>query len=104
MKQVLNIIITAIISFIGIVVMFAVNLGIIDKIVIKDACKYDTSNTSSSFVFNLFYEISSNTGYHPEPSYFNFGFTAILGLLLGLFLSYKLTWKRIRKNYKHKIE
>ncbi|UII25994.1 hypothetical protein LVD15_22235 [Fulvivirga maritima] len=93
MKQVSKTIITAVISFIGVILMFAINFEIIDKIVVTNACKYDTSNTPNGFIFDLFYEISSNTGYHPEPSYFNFGFTAILGLILGLLFSYKLIWK-----------
>lgn len=94
MKRILKSIISIIIIVIGILVAFSINYGILDELIIKDACSYDISNSNNKFIFNLFYEISSNTGYHPEPSYFNFGITFFLGLFLGLFFAYRLIWKR----------
>jgi len=77
----------------GLLIAFIINYKILDKIIVTDICETDTSNLSHGYIFNLFYEISSSTGYHPEPSYFNFGFTVFLGLLVGSVIAHKLFWK-----------
>ncbi|MDR1679386.1 MAG: hypothetical protein LBR81_06355 [Prevotellaceae bacterium] len=72
----------------------AVGLNIVlYKIIIGDPCHWHNV-VDTNFVFDLFYEISSNTGYHPEPTFFNLIFTLLFGILLGLFLSYKIVWKK----------
>ncbi len=64
-----------------------------EKIIIGDPCEYNTEGTETGQLFNLFYTISSNTGYHPEPSLFNFYFTTILSSMIGLMVAYKQLWK-----------
>ena len=69
------------------------NHSIIENIIIGDPCKYDVDKIKTGKLFDLFYTISSNTGYHPEPSTFNFYFTTILSLLIGICLSSRLIWR-----------
>ena len=66
---------------------------IIEKFIIGDPCKYDTEKIETGKVFDLFYTISSNTGYHPEPSAFNFYFTTFFSVLIALYISYVFIWK-----------
>ena len=76
-----------------VLIAYSINYFIIDKVVIADECSYDTDNIKMGTIFNLFYVISSDTGYHPEPSYFNFLFTTIIGLTIGGLLAYRLFWR-----------
>jgi hypothetical protein len=78
-------------------VMFAVlflNLGVLSHIVIGNEEAYDTEETATSPIFDLFYTISSDTGYHPEPSNFNFLFTIVAGMALGILISYRMIWRQ----------
>lgn len=72
-----------------------INHGIIGPIIIGDSCSYDVKGIKTGKIFDLFYEISSNTGYHPEPSLFNFYFTTGVGILIGGLISYKFLRRKI---------
>ena len=93
-----NALIFAVFIIISVLIAYTINYALINNIIIGDECAYDTNNIKTSAIFNLFYEISSNTGYHPEPSYFNFIFTAFLGIVLGVILSLKFVWKKKARN------
>jgi len=72
-------------SLSGTVLAFIFNFLVLDKILIPDPCYYHSHDTN--FVFDLFYEITSNDGFHPFPTKFNFIFTAIVGASIGLTIS-----------------
>lgn len=74
--------------------LYFLNYSIFSQLIIGDERKYFVGDFEPSFIFNLFYEISSDTGYRPEPSYFNFIFTFILGCSLGLLFFYKVIWNK----------
>jgi hypothetical protein len=40
-------------------------------------------------IFNLFYTVSSNTGYEPEQSVFSMYFGGFIGLVFGVWVIYK---------------
>lgn len=61
--------------------LFVVNYIIITPLIIGDKCDLDQSELTK--FDELFFEITSNTGYHPEPTTFNFIFTAIIGCIIG---------------------
>ena len=63
--------------------LFVVNYTIITPIIIGNKCEHDIGKNELTKLENLFFEISSNTGYHPEPTSFNFIFTAIMGFIIG---------------------
>lgn len=50
-------------------------------IIIPDECYYHTHGTN--FVFDFFFDTSSASNGHPEPTLFNLIFTFVLGLYLG---------------------
>lgn len=80
----------------SVIIAFLFNYSMLNDLIIGNEEAYDTSHVETGVLFNLFYEISSNTGYHPELSHFNFAFTAIAGLLVGCALSYLLFWRPIK--------
>lgn len=67
----------------------------------SDSEKYATENIQTSKLFDLFVEISSDTGYHPEPSDFFIRFICAIGLITGAVISYKLIWKNKPTNSKN---
>lgn len=94
MKNISKIVLTIGILIISFIILQLINHEIIEQIIIGDSCKYDTDGVQTGWIFNLFYTISSDTGYHPEPSMFNFIFTTIFSLFLGSISSYYLIWKK----------
>lgn len=70
---------------------------IIDSFLISDPCDYHNKEIKTGMVFNLFYEINSSAGNHPEPTAFNFIFTLITGIIIGLVLYKVLLIKREKK-------
>ena len=84
---------TVIILFLSFILAKLVNHNFIEKIIIDEKCEYDIENIKTGKLFDLFYTISSNTGYHPEPSLFNLLFTVFISLLIGIFISYRFIWK-----------
>jgi len=69
-------------AFLFVVLNYAVSFGIMD------GCGQDVSDeTAENPVFKLFFKISSDTGYHPEPTSFNFYFSLLIGAAIGLWFS-----------------
>lgn len=66
----------------GVVGAFLLNYYFIENILIPDPCYYH--NRDAGFIFDLFYDKPTATGGHPLPTVFNFIFTMVVGLLLGL--------------------
>jgi hypothetical protein len=82
-----------ILSSIGrIVLAFVFNFLIQYTIIIPDPCYYHTHDTSK--MFDIFYELTSDNGYHPFPTMFNFIFTASIGAIIGLITSMNKIKKR----------
>jgi len=80
MKKILVFLISLLISTLTI---FVVNYLIITPLIIDDKCNNDLDQNELTKFDELFFEISSNTGYHPEPTTFNFILTAITGCIIG---------------------
>ncbi len=80
MKKILVFLISLLISTLTI---FVVNYLIITPLIIDDKCNNDLGQSELTKFDELFYEISSNTGYHPEPTTLNFILTAIIGCIIG---------------------
>lgn len=80
MKKILVFLISLLISPLTI---FVVNYLIITPLIIGDKCNNDLGQNELTKFDELFFEISSNTGYHPEPTTFNFILTAIIGCIIG---------------------
>ena len=78
MKKILVFLISLLISTLT---LFIANYLSITPLIIGDKCDLD-QNELTKFD-ELFFEISSNTGYHPEPTTFNFILTAIIGCIIG---------------------
>ena len=73
----------------SILTLFVINYLIITPVIIGNKCEYDIGQNELTKLDELFFEISSNTGYHPEPTTLNFIFTAIIGCIIGSIL-YKI--------------
>jgi hypothetical protein len=87
-KPVLINVITALSCIVlGIIIAHGVNI-FLGQIIVGDPEAYDTDRLKTGAVFNLFYEISSNTGYHPEPGNFNLIFTTLTGVTFGGLFAY----------------
>ena len=84
---------SAFIIYAGILVTFFVNFSILTSVIIGDERAYYDKDFKTSKFFDVFYTISSDTGYHPEPSYFNFILTILTGIFIGGLISYKLFWR-----------
>jgi len=92
-------ILSSIIIIASILILYYLNFSILTNFIIGNECNYDSANIETSKLFDLFYTISSDTGFNPEPSYFNFFITAVVGLSIGIYLSFKLV---INPKKKHK--
>ena len=65
----------------GLIILFVLNYGIIQSIIIPDPCAYH--NRDSTKIFNLFYKMKIwDEGYHPFPNKFNYALTTIFGVFL----------------------
>lgn len=62
------------------------------KTFIPNPCDYHYIGIENNMIFNLFFDMNSNTGYHPEPNNFNFIFTLLIGVLIGFMI-----WKSVNK-------
>lgn len=80
MKKILVFLISLLISTLT---LFIANYLIITPLIIGDKCINDLGQSELTKFDELFFEISSNTGYHPEPTTFNFMLTAIIGCIIG---------------------
>jgi hypothetical protein len=81
----------------GAILALIFNFAVIDSIVVPDPCYYHSHDTT--WLFDLFYKITSAEGYHPSPSVFNFIFTITAGTAAGIALAGFL----LRKNKGKKI-
>jgi len=70
-----------------------INFGVLFPVLFPDPEKYAVENNKKGTLFSLFIDISSNTGYHPEPSIFYFIFVYCIGIVLGSLIAYKYVWK-----------
>lgn len=70
------------------------NYLLLDKVIIPDPCYYHGHDTT--WLFDLFYDITSADGYHPFPSVFNFIFTISAGGVIGYFVYRK--WRTAQKS------
>ncbi len=68
--------------FLGLITAFVLHF-MVEGILIPDPCVYHGKDTTK--VFDLFYEMTSDEGYHPSPTTFNHVLTIILGIGLGFF-------------------
>jgi hypothetical protein len=59
----------------------------IDGLIFPDPCVYHSKEIPTNLLFRLFYEVSSSTGGHPEPTLINPVITLLLGGLLGFKLA-----------------
>lgn len=94
MSKLQKVIITIGIVILPLVIFHLVNFSIISELVVGDECKYDTTDIKTSKLFDLFYETSSDTGYHPEPSIFIIVFVWLLGIITGLIFSFRKIWTK----------
>ena len=78
MKKILVFLISLLISTLT---LFVANYLIITPLIIGDKCNNDLGQNELTKFNELFFEISSNTGYHPEPT--TFILTAIIGCIIG---------------------
>lgn len=88
-KQIVLVILSALA---GAVLVFLFNFLFLDKILIPDPCYYHSHDTN--MVFDIFYDLPASDGYHPFPSTFNILFTAVLGAIIGLRLSFYVLRKQ----------
>ena len=70
--------------FLGLLVTFVLHF-LAAGIIIPDPCVYHGEKTTK--FFDLFYKMTSDEGYHPSPTTFNYVLTIALGLLLGIFIN-----------------
>lgn len=94
MKTIFKILLSCLLIYIVYLMVFFINFSVLTPIILGDLNKYDTEPIETNMIFDFFYETSSNTGYIPEPSYMNFIFTIIVGILIGIFLSRITIWKK----------
>ena len=78
-----KILLTLILFIISFVFTQLLNHEIIERFINGNPCRFDTDNIKTGKIFDLFYTISSNTGFHPEPSFLNFIFTTSCGMVIG---------------------
>lgn len=84
MKSVLKIAGLLVCLFLGLLVSFVFHF-LAENITIPDPCAYHSRQTTKSF--DLFYKMTSDEGYHPSPTRFNYVLTIALGLVLGVFIN-----------------
>jgi hypothetical protein len=72
----------------GIICMYILNYFIVEQILVPDPCAWHSREPGR--LFNLFYKIDSNDGYHPTPTLFNYELTALIGVVTGIFLARKI--------------
>lgn len=61
--------------------LFVVNV-FVQSVLLGDECQYHSGDTSR--LFDLFYDLPAENGYHPSPSVFNYATTMVLpALYLG---------------------
>ena len=87
----------------AILISHLVNYLIVVPCVIGNGCDYDAGKCDGGKVFELFFEQSSDTGYHPEPTLFNFFFVTLIGAMVGIcifriIVHYRLPKRKVSQN------
>lgn len=87
----------------SILISHLVNYLTVVPCVIGDECDYDVGKCDRGKVFELFFEQSSDTGYHPEPSLFNCVFVTLIGAMVGvcifkIIVHYRLPKRKVSQN------
>ncbi len=72
----------------GMIIVFFLNYGLLEYIIIPDPCYYHGEETTK--LFDLFYKFTSDEGYHPSPTTFNYILTIALGIASGIFTYYQI--------------
>ena len=94
-SSVLKYFFTIIVVVLFVYIAIVINFCYISEWIIGEGFEYDIdSDKGSSSLFNLFYTISSDTGYIPDISCFNFCFTIVVGVVLGFLISRKIIWRK----------
>lgn len=89
-KTIIFNVLKAITSVVACVVgLYLLNFAILTPIIVGDPEAYDSGGKKTGKIFNLFYEISGVTGFHPEPSDFNYLLTIFMGVFLGGFIAFR---------------
>jgi polysaccharide biosynthesis protein len=81
----------------SILISHLVNYLIVVPCVIGDECGYDVGKCDRGKVFELLFEQSSDTGYHPEPTLFNFFFVTLIGAMVGICIFKIIVYYRLPK-------
>jgi ABC-type antimicrobial peptide transport system permease subunit len=89
----LGIVISAVI---GIIVIFIIRF-ILFLILVSDICAYHNGK-ETGFLIDTFYEMTSSSGYHPEPNTLNQILTTIIGGVLGLTFYFYILKRRMKKD------
>jgi len=97
-KKLINILLTIIIILVLCLVCLFINLLILTPFFIGDEVRYMKKEVTTNPIFDLFYEISSNTGYIPDVTNFNIIFTLFVGFFIGLILAQKVLWSKEKEN------
>lgn len=66
---------------IGAFLSLPLNYFFLEIFLIPDPCYYHTHETTS--LFDLFYSLTSDNGYHPFPTMLNFVVTICVGMISG---------------------
>lgn len=74
-------------TILGSILALAFNIFVVERILIPDPCYYHSHETN--IIFDVFYDLSPDEGYHPFPTMFNFIFTMILGSVAGFIIALK---------------
>lgn len=98
MKKLINIILPLFIASCICLACLLVNLLILTPFFIGDEVSYMKKGVTTGPIFNLFYEISSDTGYMPDVSRFNIIFTIMLGFIIGFVFAKKVMNFREQNN------
>jgi hypothetical protein len=91
MKKTVRILKITAFTTLGLVLMYALNYFLLERLIIPDPCYYHSHDTNK--VFDLFYELTAQEGYHPTPTKLNLILTLTIGALIGLILGIKQTKK-----------
>ncbi len=74
-------------TILGIFLLFVFNFLILERVIIPDPCYYHSHDTNK--VFDLFYELTAQEGYHPTPTRLNVVLTLTTGAIIGLVFGIK---------------
>lgn len=65
----------------GMILFYILNYFILERLLIPDPCYYHAHDTTT--IFNLFYQLTGEEGFHPSPTSLNYVITLTAGALVG---------------------